>query len=218
MNILRILYPKRCPVCDNVRKISEEGICRECKKKLIKVSDIEYYEKDKAIIQRFYDGGRCLYGYSSIFESLYRFKYMNRIEYGNSYGKAMATEFSDWLSGLKADALIPVPISKKRLIKRGYNQAEELTREISRLTEIPMAENVIARLKNTLPQKYKDKKGRIINMKNAFIVTENVVNFRRVVIIDDIFTTGSTIDAIAAELKRAGVKEVYFLCLSRAGI
>ncbi|MCR5723115.1 MAG: ComF family protein, partial [Lachnospiraceae bacterium] len=63
-----------------------------------------------------------------------------------------------------------------------------------------------------------DKKGRQINMKKAFIVEENVVSFKRIVLIDDIFTTGSTIDSLSRVLKEAGVKEVYFLTISRAGV
>ena len=143
---------------------------------------------------------------------------MNRPAYARTYGKLLAKEAGDWLEWIKPDALVPVPLHKKRLIKRGYNQAKELADAISGEVGIPVADYLVRRSKNTVPQKLVDKKGRQINMKKAFIVEENVVSFKRIVLIDDIFTTGSTIDSLSRVLKDAGVKEVYFLTISRAGV
>lgn len=230
MDLLKILYPERCPGCDAALPLkSELGFCKECTEKLIvlkeplcevcgrKVKTFGEICKDCLTKERFFDGGRALYGYSSVTEGIYRFKYMNRFPYAKAYAKEINRYLSEWLSIINPDVLIPVPLNKKRLIKRGYNQAEELAIEISLLTGIPVNSTSLVRIKNTTPQKTEGKKGRLSNMKKAFIVKENVVKFRRVVLIDDIFTTGSTIDACAKELKAAGVEKVYFLTLARAG-
>ena len=217
-------------MCDAARPVKETGVCPECTKKLITVKG-PVCEKcgrpvdqkgdicDECIAEDFsFDGGRSVFTYSSVSDSIYRLKYMNRPAYARTYGKLLAKEAGDWLEWIKPDALVPVPLHKKRLIKRGYNQAKELADAISGEVGIPVADYLVRRSKNTVPQKLVDKKGRQINMKKAFIVEENVVSFKRIVLIDDIFTTGSTIDSLSRVLKDAGVKEVYFLTISRAGV
>lgn len=217
-------------MCDTARPVKETGVCPECAKKLITIKG-PVCEKcgrpvdqkgdicDECIAEDFsFDGGRSVFTYSSVSDSIYRLKYMNRPAYARTYGKLLAKEAGDWLEWIKPDALVPVPLHKKRLIKRGYNQAKELADAISGEVGIPVADYLVRRSKNTVPQKLVDKKGRQINMKKAFIVEENVVSFKRIVLIDDIFTTGSTIDSLSRVLKDAGVKEVYFLTISRAGV
>lgn len=229
MNLLKFLYPDRCPLCDTARPIKETGFCPECLKKLPVIKDPVCHKCGRPLdaYKMFcseceekkteYDGGRCIYAYTDIVESLYRFKYMGRKAYAKTYAEEMVKHLGDWLSGLKPDALIPVPIHKNRLIHRGYNQAEELALEISKLTGIPVKASLAARVVNTAPQKQKGALERRINLKKAFLVRENVVNLNKVVIVDDIFTTGSTIDSLAGELKRAGIEKVYFFSISRAG-
>ena len=217
-------------MCDTARPVKETGVCPECAKKLITIkgpvcekcgrpADQKGDICDECIAEDFsFDGGKSVFTYSSVSDSIYRLKYMNRPAYARTYGKLLAKEAGDWLEWIKPDALVPVPLHKKRLIKRGYNQAKELADAISGEVGIPVADYLVRRSKNTVPQKLVDKKGRQINMKKAFIVEENVVSFKRIVLIDDIFTTGSTIDSLSRVLKDAGVKEVYFLTISRAGV
>ena len=229
MNILNLLYPDRCPLCDAARPFGKAGVCPDCVKKLITLKG-PFCEKCGRPVLRSgeicedcektdfsFDGGKSIYTYSSVSDSIYRFKYMNRAAYGKTLGKLMADEAAEWLAWIKPDALVPVPLHKNRLIKRGYNQAKELADAISESLGIPVADYLVKRVRDTVPQKLVDKKGRGINMKKAFIVEENVVSFKRIVLIDDIFTTGSTIDSLSAELKDSGVKEVFFLTISRGG-
>lgn len=217
MNLLKILYPDRCPLCDTALPINgENGFCALCKKK-IEESKGPFYIKGSSDIQ-YIDSGLCALPYSLAGAGIYKFKYMNRAAYGEVFGDIMAQRGREYLEGIQPDLIIPVPLHKKRLIKRGYNQANELAIGVSRRTGIPVSENAVMRVRNTAPQKLMSKNKRGINVKKAFIVIENVVNFRRVVVIDDIFTTGSTINAIAGELKAAGVEKVFFLTLARAGI
>ena len=213
MDLLKLFFPDRCPLCDKVRPFSQSGFCPACIEKLEKAKEFNSDIIDK----KYYDGGISLYTYDSIKKSIYRFKYMNRPEYAKSYAQEVDKRLSSWLLSIKPDVLIPVPLHKNRLMDRGYNQARELALEISKRTDIPVNETCIKRVVNTAPLKLLNKEERGINMKKAFIVVENVVNFRRVVIIDDIFTTGSTINAISKELKTLGVEKVFFLTLSRAG-
>ena len=114
---------------------------------------------------------------------------------------------------MDADAFIPVPLHRTRQDKRGYNQAELLARELSRLFGVPTRSDIVKRTKKTLPQKQLNAISRQNNLKKAFNIGSDVVKLNKTIIIDDIYTTGSTLDAVASELKRHGVGKIYFITL-----
>lgn len=229
--IINLFYPSKCPKCDNTLPYGKIGFCDEC---INEVHPIRYpycskcgrpvklledlCDKCKGVRNHQFIAGRILYPYAEINDAVYKFKYMNRPEFAKAFAKYMYDELSDWLNVISPDAFIPVPLHKKRLIERGYNQSEELSKELTKLTNIPTESKVVFRVKNTLPQKQFDRTGRYQNVKNAFIVKESVVKLSTVVLIDDIFTTGSTVDTIAEVLHEANVKEVYFIALAAAGV
>ena len=112
------------------------------------------------------------------------------------------------------DLLVPVPIAQRRLEKRGYNQALLLAREISRLTGIPVAENVLRRVSDTLPMKKMTPAERQNNLKKAFQAFGNDVELKSLMLIDDIYTTGATMDACAHALYGQGARQVCFVTLA----
>lgn len=229
MNIRKILFPNRCPMCDRAITGDRVGFCPDCEKQLVLISgrvcpgcgrpleEEEAICKDCKGINHSFLGGRIVFSYKQISGSIYRFKYMNRPAYAGNYAIYVNKVLGPWLKDMNPDALIPVPLYKKRLIRRGYNQAEEIANALSELTGIPVFASCVERIKNTRPQKQMDRKGREQNLKSAFIVRENVVKLYTVVLIDDIYTTGSTIESLTAELLEAGVGKVYFITLSAAG-
>ena len=229
MKILSLLYPERCPVCDAVIPFGKQGFCKKCAKEPVIIKEPvcmkcgrplekkKEYCEDCEGTKRNFDGGRFAFSYATVSAGVYRFKYMNRRAYAQTYAKAIKDELYDWIMATKAKALIPVPLHKKRLIARGYNQSKILADEISALTGIPVADKCVERVQNTAPQKLFNRKQRLINVKKAFIVRENVVKLDTVIIVDDIFTTGSTIDSLAGVLKESGVKKVFFLTVTAAG-
>jgi ComF family protein len=97
---------------------------------------------------------------------------------------------------------------------RGYNQAEKLAESIGRESGIPVYAGIVKRVKNTKPMKLLGVGERSANLKNAFIMAANDVKFNKVLLVDDIFTTGATIDAVADILMDAGVSYVYYVALS----
>lgn len=161
-----------------------------------------------------YDRGLSLYQYGSIRETVYRFKYGGRQEYAAFLGREMAKHLGRQILSWKPDALVPVPLHAKRLQKRGFNQAQLLAEELGRQLGIPVADDWILRIKNTAPQKLLDGRERQNNLKKAFIIGQNDVKLNTIVIIDDIYTTGSTVNEIALLCRQHGVKRVYFAALS----
>lgn len=224
---LSLLYPRRCPVCDGPVRPWNALICRDCEPVLEYIKpprcmkcgkhigdDGKEYCADCAAHAHFYDSGRALFSYQSAASSIARFKYHGRKEYAAFYAACMVNVLGDYIRSCHADALIPVPLHSSRKRKRGYNQAGVLAREVSALTGIPVCDDLIGRVKKTVPMKELSAAGRQNNLKKAFKILRNDVKLNTTIIIDDIYTTGSTIDAMSRELKNAGVEKIYFLTLA----
>ncbi len=226
--ILDLLYPRRCPMCDTILTKGETYICRVCEPgvqavkdpycmkcgKPLKQKEKEYCE-DCLCHPHVYDRGRSILVYEgSVKQSVYRFKYGGRKEYAKSYAYLAERELGDFIREIKPDAFLPVPLHRARYRKRGYNQAELFAEALGRRMNIPVAKKMVHRIKNTLPQKELDPRGRQNNLKKAFKLCGNDVKLNTIIIIDDIYTTGSTIDALSLQLKKAGVQRVCFLTIS----
>lgn len=224
---INLLFPPRCPICDEPVRLLEGYICHDCHKKLevIKepacfrcgkplVKEEQEYCRDCSKREHSFVCGRALYTYESVQASIYRFKYTGRQEYAIFYGREMAKHLSYFIAQVHADALVPVPISRARFRKRGYNQAEILATELGKQLHIPVYTHLIERIKDTLPQKGLNALERQKNLKKAFKMARNDVKLDTIIIIDDIYTTGSTIDALAKVLLSSGVQKIYFITLA----
>ena len=227
INPLDYLFPSRCVVCDEVSDSPGEGICEKCRDKIVYIKEpyclkcgkqLKKEEKeycgDCEKIRHFFDSGISLYDYGSMSDSVYRFKYAGRTEYAAFYGKDLYEKKAGWLKMLRPDALIPVPIHSSRMRSRGYNQAALIARELSKHSGIPVREQLIRRNFRTRPLKDLSHAERQNNLKRAFKICQNDVKLNTIVIIDDIYTTGSTIDSMTKVLKDAGIGKVYFITLT----
>lgn len=225
--ILDLIFPRRCPVCDKIigvdgamvcpscrdkLKVVKEPLCRKCGKELH--DDTAEYCLDCRKRTHFFDEGAALYEYASVRDSIYRFKYMGRQEYKEFYGKEIVRHLGRKMRIWRADALVPVPIHKSRMQKRGYNQAQLLAEEIGKRTGIPVLSDYIVRIKKTAPQKALNPKDRQNNLKKAFKIGRNDVKLKTIIIVDDIYTTGSTIDEVAKQCRSMGIEKIYFVVLA----
>ena len=140
-------------------------------------------------------------------------KFRERKEYGIFLGRLMGLYGADFIRQVHPQVIFPVPIHRKKKSVRGYNQAEVLAREISRGFSIPLRTDLVLRKKSTKAQKELSRKERKKNMERAFVVKKEAGMYRDILLVDDIYTTGSTANAIAGKLKAVGVKNVYVLTL-----
>ena len=116
----------------------------------------------------------------------------------------------------RPDALLPVPLAAKRLRQRGFNQAAMLARWLSRQLDLPCEENVVHRIQDTSAQQDLDAKARKRNLRNAFALTSDAnVKGRHLALVDDVLTTGATVQALARLLMNAGAARVDVYCLAR---
>lgn len=232
MNIIssfvNLLYPKRCIICFGILKGAEVtyGVCDRCKKRLpyvkppyckkcgkhIESADSEYCF-DCSRIKKSYDKGYAVFSYRGVMEKgMMAFKYGNKREFADFYGKEIVKRFGRILKETGADCLIPVPIHSSRRRKRGYNQAELIAKEVSAYLDIPMRDDILVRVSRTVAQKKLDDIERRKNIKKAFKRVDNSVKLDTVILIDDIYTSGATLEACTSVLKATGVKRVY--CVS----
>ena len=225
-NLLTLFYPRRCAICDRALygdamicpfcekkvKVIEGDTCIRCGKVLKNDEDLYCYDCKRKHVS--FDRGTGVFEYDFIKESLFRFKYGGRAEYARFYAKVAWERYKEVFDLWRVDALIPVPIHRKRFNKRGYNQAAEFASCLSEYMNVPVMEEMIVRNVNTVPLKRMGAADRQKNLKKAFKLTQNDVKFKKVCIVDDIYTTGSTIDALATILKEAGVQKVYFITVA----
>lgn len=222
-----LLFPRRCPVCDRPVKPAGALICAPCRAELKYVKEPVCLKCGKALPgaqqeycfdcvhkKHEYDRGISLYRYGSVRGCVYRFKYGGRREYAEFLGRELAVHLGGQIRAWNPDALVPVPLHPDRLRRRGYNQAELLAAELGKRMGLPVLTDWLYRTKNTVPQKLLDGRARQNNLKKAFKIGRNDVKLKTIVIIDDIYTTGSTVDAIALACRRYGVRKIYFAALS----
>lgn len=229
--LLDWIFPRRCPVCGDVvrgsgkwicpdcyRKLSfvQQPVCKKCGKEL--VSDREEYCPDCQKHKRSFEYGRALLNYDEVTKrSLAAVKYHNKREYLDFYARVTAARYEKVIRRMDADLLVPVPVHTSRRRQRGFNQAEELAVRLGRLLNMPVDAGCLVRTRKTAPQKKLTAAQRLKNLEAAFQVGKLPENVKSVILIDDIYTTGSTIEACTRVLKRAGVERVYFLtvCIGR---
>lgn len=112
--------------------------------------------------------------------------------------------------------LIPIPLDEKKLRERGYNQSEELARELSKITKARTFTNVLKKTKNTKPQMTSSKQEREKNLSGAFLV-KNFAGLadKKIFLVDDVYTTGATMEECAKTLRKVGLKNVWGICFAR---
>ncbi len=225
--LLSLLYPPHCIFCDEILPFGEQEFCRECERadrylmgstcmKCGKAlsEETEEYCKDCRDMEHYYIRGFSLYNYERVKDALYRFKYAGRQEYGDFFGKELAMFMGKKLSSLQLSGIIPVPMYEKKEKIRGYNQAKCLAYSLGRELNIPVYDHLVQRMRNTTPLKNLNPEQRRNNLKNAFHITSFGVKLDNIVIVDDIYTTGSTVDEIARVLMEYGCKNVYVVTLA----
>ncbi len=220
LDLLDFVFPNFCLRCDHKIKRSLYQICDECLDKIPVSSQEE--------INLFFSMNLLPYGYISNFYSKYVFikdglfqyfvhqlKYNGKSKVGILFGKNLGLELQklNWFKDI--DLIVPVPLHKQKKFKRGYNQSSMIVKGIARITNKNFDEKVIKRIKNTETQTHLHLHERIENVKNAFKITKSEkIKDKKILIVDDVCTTGSTVNEIAKTLLIAGAKKVNLATLA----
>lgn len=207
-DLLHLIYPEKCLICENELAAVEENICGICSMDLSFTS----IEKSEASPMDKLFWGRCNVelSYSLLhFEKnkgsqkiLFNLKYKNNPNIGRFFGKMIGEKLSKHDSWQSIDALIPVPLHSTKQFKRGYNQSEKIATGIHEGLFVPVNTKLIKRNVNSKSQTTKTKFERWKNVEQAFIVDSKIKNYKHVAIIDDVITTGSTLESIIRQINQ----------------
>ena len=217
--MMEVLFPYRCPICDRILSggmvfcpmcaktlpFMEEPRCKVCGKHM--EDDEEALCEDCGKIPHSFIQSRAAFMYTGkVRRSLYRFKYG-----GRRYARGFALKNGEWIREIRPDVIVPIPLHRKRQRQRGYNQALCLGRELSLALHIPLRD-VLVRTRETAPQKRLSRDSRKKNLKNAFQIDKDgvqYIQYEHVLVVDDIYTTGSTLDEAAQVLMSHGAEGIY---------
>lgn len=210
--VLDLLFPPKCPYCQKILEDPRAAVCPECQPKLP-------WLEGKAGERRidFADGCFSPLAYrDAVPGAVHRYKFSRVRALGKPLAALMAQCLSDRLPE-GADLITWAPLSRKRLRERGFDQAELLAREVGRLLSIPAAP-ALKKTRNTGPQsELEEESARRANARGAYALLPGAdLTGRRVVLVDDVVTSGATLSECAALLRQAGAEEVYCLTLARA--
>ena len=226
MTIFReILYPDRCPGCDNILydKERKRGFCQECASKTQLIGktvcvkcgkrlkdETKVYCEDCKKLHHYFTQGKAGFLYDGPMKlAMYRFKYSNRRCYGRIFAKVLWEQYGRWMRENEIEGIAPVPMYGRKERQRGYNQARVLAEELGQKSGLPVYNHLVIRVQNSAPQKNLKYIERKNNLKNAFKIRKNAVKLRKILLIDDIYTTGSTMDAVSRVLLESGVEQIY---------
>ena len=227
--LLDLFFPPRCAVCGEILDMAERKgfLCRICK-------EVPYFPKGKCphcggetkeagfcevCLKGFvFDAGCAVFPYDEVRKAIHLFKYDGDKLIGEGLGELMASFLLQEYPHLaeEIDVMVSVPLHAKKEKFRGFNQTHILCEKIAEKTGIVFQKDGLVRKRETIAQSELNPEERRLNLKDAFGTTADFTG-KHVLLVDDIFTTGTTCNECARELYRAGAKTVRVFTLSAAG-
>ena len=238
-SLMEIIYPPRCYICNTFLREGVPGkgwlerhfcrtcmddfseietpFCTTCGRPFASLAGEDHICEDCIRENPFYDMICVPYLYQgSIMTAIHQFKYAGKSQLADSLGPLMTASATKLFDNMNACLLMPVPLHPKRLRERGFNQGLLLTRNIAFQKEKEVDFLSLRRTRYTLPQTGLNSKERRKNVRGAFEVTDKKgIQGRSIVLVDDVATTGNTLNECARVLKRAGCDKVFCMVLAR---
>ncbi len=218
--VLNFIYPPACIICESLPDPEKKLICETCWQKLprLKPSDelsthpIEMGENEINSLPAL-----AVWEFSDDVQTvIHELKFHGKKSLGRWLGDEMAVLAVQHAEFASADALIPVPLHKIKFRERGYNQSILLAQRVSKKLEIPILNQVLKRVRHTKSQAKLNAVEREKNMQGAFeVFFEHLIREKKIIVIDDVFTTGATLKACARVLREAGAAKVLALTAAK---
>jgi len=217
-DFLNLLFPRVCAACSRPLNRVEQQLCLHCEQELPLI--IDHQEQQAKLAGRL--PFKAIYSLlkfkpkGMVQKLLHEIKYQNNKELAEMMGRRLANEYFDDLVQLNLDLIIPVPLHPSKLRKRGYNQSTYISNGISEKLEIPSREGIIIRTQKSETQTRKTRSERWQNVSQIFTLADNAkVDGLKVLIVDDVFTTGATLEACGQQFVDGGAT-VAFATLASA--
>ncbi len=202
-NILDFIFPNYCLICENNVPADKKYVCPECFNKIPDFDQKHLPVLLKRINHPSFDELFIRFQFDPRFRILiHHLKYARCTQIAQYFGAALAA----MLPG-NYDYIVPIPLHRAKLKERGYNQSLLIARELSRILELPLEDTLLERIHYTKTQTHLNRKERLQNVAGAFQLVGDVRG-KKIVLIDDVITTGATLNTCAAVLKNGGAKVV----------
>ena len=223
--IIDFIYPPICSICNQLSDRKELPVCSNCWNTFTAVSPAHptWIEIKSKIISRgnVEDLFSCYLFESegNLQKAIHLLKYGGMTSIGVHLGRDIGSTIARMPELLDADYIIPVPLHKRKRRERGYNQSEFICKGINGIVEVPVMPSLLSRVRYTQTQTHLNMEERIRNVNEAFIVPEKyipIVKGKTIIIVDDVITTGSTIDSCAGQLILSGARKVFALSAALA--
>lgn len=227
--VLDLLYPPFCALCDaSLVHGSKEALCEECQIAypileedlcVICGKPLQDNSKERCLDCRrrvhFFEEGRALWTYEDrVKEAVKSYKYHNRREIGLLFAKVLARVYNDGIDW-PIDLVVGVPLHPKKERERGFSQTKLLAEGFTKSTGLALGSSgVLRRHRVTQAQEGLSDKERLANVINAFSSTRDLVEGKTILLLDDVYTTGATLDGCAKALVDAGATNVYFMTVA----
>ncbi len=210
--ILNLIYPNVCGFCG---KICDTNICKKCElniKNKILCKTIYYANSDIYYNKHFY-----IFKYEGIIrEKLLEYKFYNKSYMYKCFGEIMIKNKKTFGFLKNYDIIIPVPIHKKRKLERGYNQTELICRFLAKNIDTLQILNVLKKIQNTHPQSTLNKSERKNNVNGIYEIKNFYqLNNKKVLLLDDIYTTGSTVNECCKILRTSNPKQLDVITIAK---
>ncbi len=227
--LMDLLYPEgiSCYLCgDKIRGQHSYGVCPVCRKDFIFVGEKSCSMCGKQLdraglcsdcrsFRHYFDRAYSLCVYDGkVKEWIYSFKYAGRSYLARPFGRMMAERIKEIGMDRWVDCVVPVPLHRKKQRQRGYNQSRLLADVISRELGMGKARDLLKRIRETPPLSGLTRLQRMETMEGAFYMNGKEAAVKNVLLIDDIYTTGSTVNQCARALKEGGLVRVYVFTLA----
>ncbi len=217
-----LFFPHYCLGCSSSLAKGEEILCTHC---LLHLPFTQYhFGSENAVKDKFlarlpvkFAGAFLKFRKTGIVQHLlHQLKYNNHPEIGVRLGKIFGLELQKQGLHHELDLIVPMPLHPSRQRKRGYNQSAKFAEGLMLSLGLPFSETIIVRQTNTSTQTKKNRVERWENVKDAFAVRQPSVKDKRILLVDDIITTGASIEACGQELLNHGCKELSVACIAEA--
>ena len=224
-DLLALVYPEFCYACSQSLAHGENMVCTTCRLKLPYTNYHLLTSTENPLANRFYGRIDVEHAFSyltyvragRVQNLLHNLKYRNVPEIGELLGKWYGSELQKSGFKEKIDLIVPVPLYYRKLKKRGYNQSDKFAKGLSDALEIPWSSQVIKRVAESSTQTKKSRFARWQNVDKLFSVTQpEEIKERRILLVDDVLTTGATLEACGQELLANGCKSLSIATIAAA--
>ncbi len=218
--LLDFFIPRFCIACNSSLKVSNKFICNSCESSIQLLTESQIISE----FQRKFSHENIIDDYTSLFlfeegdalqKLIHALKYEKKFKVGIFLGQKLGNYKNKIIKSWNADFIIPIPLFNLKRVERGFNQSFYIAKGLSNETKIPIENNLVKRTKNTVSQTALNLTERKENLHRAFILNKKrKVQGKRVIIIDDVITTGATVSELARILKENGAEKVFTISIA----